>query len=145
MLSAYSVKWFTVYYLSLGLLGLYGGLYCFYQTQKIASYLLERTSPDTPPPRFRTFLRYFLAFTLPNLLLSFFPFSLIELAFSLWCLFMIYLAGSLLVRWDAIQPLISEQPISQIKQYIRITGAIMLSLGGFMFLLFYRIVQNLGK
>ena len=142
MLAAYSAKWFAVYYFCLGVLGLVGGLYFLTRVNRIVNYIEEKTSADTPPPRIRIFLRYFLAFTIPTLVLSFFPFSLIEISFSLWCLFMIYLLGSMLVRWESLHPILMEQTDETIKKYIRIAGAGMLSLGMVMFLLFYRIIQN---
>ncbi len=145
MLSAYSVKWFTVYYLCLGILGLSGGLYCLLRSGKIARDLIEKTKSDHPPVRLKIFLRYFLVFTIPTLFLSFFPFSWIELAFSLWCLFIIYLTGSLLLRWSTIHPLLVDLSPRLLKKYIRITGAIMLSLGGVIFILFFRIIQFIGN
>lgn len=141
MLSAYSVKWFTVYYFCLGTLGLSAGLYCLLRSRLIARNLIEKTRSDRPPARLKIFLRYFLVFTLPTLLLSFFPLSLIELAFSLWCLFIIYLTGSLLLRWKTIHPLLVDLSPRLLQKYIRITGAIMVSLGVVMFLLFSRIIQ----
>lgn len=142
MLSAYSAKWFAVYYFCLGTIGILGGIYMLIRWQQIMTYLKDQTDPAQAPPRIRIFLRYFMVFTLPTLVLSFFPFSIIELAFSVWCLLIIYVIGSLLLRWKSVRPFLKEQSHQTLRKFIRITGAIMLSLGGVMFVLFYRIIQT---
>src|SRR5690625_7843791 len=52
-----------------------------------------------PPSSWKSVLKYLFLFTIPGLILSFFPFSWIELLFSVWCLVMIYFGGQFTLLW----------------------------------------------
>jgi len=145
MMQTFSLKWFTLYYFLLGIIFIgTGGTWLFYPG-RLNRYINEKTTAEKHPPLFKSVLKYFLVFTIPTLILSFFPFSWVELLFSLWCLFMIYVLGSFLLNWEQVRPaLVSRQ--EKMRANARLAGAIMVSAGLVMFLLCYQLLsQNLGS
>jgi hypothetical protein len=137
----FSTKWFLLYYLVLGLFAVGFGLYLIIKEQKIQSYLLEVASDEKPPRLFIRILKYLLLFTLPGLILAFLPFSWIELLFTLWSLFLVYLAGIRLVRWEQTRVLIKAKANS-LGQLSRKWGAIMVAVGLAIFLLAYLVIKR---
>ena len=136
-----SIKWFTVYYLVLGIIAVCTGIFLIISPQHLEEYLREKAEDNQPPQLLRTILKYVLIFTIPCLILSIIPFSIVEFLFSLWSLVMVYLAGIHLVRWEKTRTLISEydQPMTR---GIRLAGAITLSAGLVMFLLSYLVLSR---
>lgn len=132
----FAPQWFTIYYAALGFLLLFGGGYLLLAYQMAQSYLLEQAQSEQPPVRLRKIIKYFLLFTIPCLILSFTPFSWIELLFSLWSLLIVYMAGLQLVRWPQVRLLIKKHPDAT-AFYIRLTGAIMMAVSLVMFVLSY--------
>ncbi|MFO7844949.1 MAG: hypothetical protein R6V27_00200 [Balneolaceae bacterium] len=142
MLSSLSLQWFTAYYVALGTLLLGYGIYLIAKQNEMADYLVSLASDANEAPRiFRSVLKYLLLFTLPGLFLSFFPFSWIELIFSIWCLVMIYTVGQLLIQW----PILAKQILSvqnRLPKKVRFAGINMISLGVVMFMLCYVLISN---
>lgn len=142
MLSSYTVQWFTAYYIALGTLLLGYGIYLIVKRGEMADYLVHLASATSEAPRlFRSVLKYLLLFTLPGLLLSFFPFSWIELLFSVWCLIIIYTIGQMLLQW----PVLAKQILSvknQLPKKIRFAGINMVSLGVVMYMLCYVLISK---
>lgn len=130
----FSAKWFTLYFVVLGCFLVGFGLYLILKKQKAATFLLEATSQENPPRLLLQILKYFLLFTLPGLVLAFFPFSWIELLFTLWSLLLVYLAGIQLVRWKQRRSIIKASADS-LPHSIRRSGAIMVAVGLAIFLL----------
>ena len=137
----FTPKWFAVYYLTLGFILIGSGIYLILKKEKTTHFLLEASKNEKPPRLFVLILKYFLFFTLPGLALSFLPFSIIELLFTLWSLLLVYIAGIRLVRWDESRTLIraSRQNLPDI---IRSSGAIMVSVGLAIFLLAYFVINR---
>ena len=81
-------------------------------------------------------LRYLAILSLLSLVLSFFPFSGIELAFSLWSLIVLYLLASILVKWQHLRKLLAAHP-QQLYSYIRKAALMMLSIGMVLYMLAY--------
>jgi len=142
MLTTFSVQWFTAYYLALGSLLISYGIYLLFKQHRIADYLRDvATKYDDAPQAFRSVLKYLLLFTLPGLLLSFFPFSWIELIFSIWSLIIIYTVGQMLLQWPAV----SKQILAvggELHKKIRFAGINMISIGVVLFMLCFVLISN---
>lgn len=143
MFTSFSAQWFTAYYVSLGSLLICYGIYLLIKQHRMADYLREIASTYNEPPQvFRSVLKYLLLFTLPGLILSFFPFSWIELIFSIWSLIIIYTVGQMLLQWSAI----SNQILtigSELHKKIRFAGINMISIGVVLFMLCFVLISNL--
>ncbi|SHE97065.1 hypothetical protein SAMN05443144_104220 [Fodinibius roseus] len=137
----FSTRWFLVYYIILGLLLTLSGSYLVIKNDTIKYWLNKAADTEKPPVLLIRILKYITLFTLPGLVLAFFPFSWIELVFCFWSLLLLYIAGAELVRWEQSRLLIkrSQQSLSEI---IRKSGAIMLSVGFAIFLLAYLVVKR---
>jgi hypothetical protein len=140
----FSTQWFTAYYVSLGALLLSYGLYLLVKTDSFKSFLLSAAEEETPPPVFKTVLKYLLLFTIPCVVLSFTPFSWIELLFSLWSLIIIYVAGQLILVWPHTAKAILENA-GQLKRKVRVVAANMMSIGVILFLLTYLLIERTGN
>jgi len=141
MLTSFSAQWFTAYYAALGSLLISGGIYLILKQHPLAGTLRQMARHDDPPGAFRSVLKYLLLFTLPGLILSFFPFSWIELIFSLWCLVIIYTLGQMLLQWRVV----SKQILTtgeRLHKKIRFAGINMISLGVVMFMLCYILISK---
>lgn len=140
----FSTQWFLAYYLALGALLLSYGFYLLFKTDKIRNYLFDAAGHENPPTFWRTILKYLFLFTIPGLVLSFFPFSWIELLFSIWCLIIIYVAGQFILLWKHTSKAIREAG-EQLNKKIRFAAANMISTGFVLFLLAYILLQRSGK
>jgi len=140
-MEAFAQKWFAMYYPLLGILVMFAGLALLISYSRFSSYLKEQAKDAKPPTAIRNLLKYLLLFTLPCLILSFTPFSWIELLFSLWSLFIVYIAGLQLVRWEQTRMLIQEHP-EKTEGYLRLTGAIMVAVGLVILLLGYLVIKR---
>lgn len=137
----FSTKWFLIYYAILGLLFISGGGYLAFRPSIIKKWLLRVAENEKPPVLLIRILKYLALFTLPGLILSFFPFSWIELLFCIWSLLLMYIAGVQLVRWDQSRTLIQNKQ-EQLASSIRKSGAIMVSVGFAILLLAYSVVER---
>jgi hypothetical protein len=137
----FSVQWFTAYYVSLGALLISYGAYLLFRTEYVREFLIDAAGHETPPRIWRTILKYLLLFTIPGLILSFLPFSWIELLFSVWCLIIIYVCGQLILMWEHTAHAILENS-DQLNRKIRIAAANMISIGIILFLLTYILVER---
>jgi hypothetical protein len=137
----FSTQWFTAYYLSLGALLLSYGIYLLFKTDSIRQFLIDAAGHEQPPKVWRTILKYLLLFTIPGLILSFIPFSLIELIFSLWSLFIIFMAGQLLVLWPQTSGAIMNSSDDLLKK-IRYVAANMIIIGIVLFMLCYLLLER---
>jgi len=143
MLSSFSVQWFTAYYVTLGALLISYGLYFLSKQHDIADRVRDAARSSTPPASLKSILKYFLLFTIPGLILSFFPFSWIELLFSLWSLIIIFTVGQLLVQWPAVAKQIQSLG-DQLHKKIRFISFNMISIGIVLFLLCYMLISRSG-
>lgn len=139
----FSAQWFTAYYVSLGALLISFGLYLFVRTAGISDYLQDVAERDTPPPVWRTVVKYLLLFTIPCIVLSFTPFSWIELLFSLWSLLIVYVAGQFILLWPHTSKAI-KQAGEQLSRKVRFVAANMISIGIILFLLAYLLIERTG-
>ncbi|TVR29057.1 MAG: hypothetical protein EA390_10425 [Balneolaceae bacterium] len=137
----FSTQWFTAYYLSLGALLISYSLYLFIKTDSMKDYLLNAAENETPPSAWRSILKYLLLFTIPCIVLSFTPFSWIELLFSLWSLIIIFVGGQLLLLWPHTSKAIKTMK-GELNRKIRIVAANMLSIGIILFLLTYILIER---
>ncbi len=110
--------------------------------EKAYSYLHRCAEDEQIPPIPRTILKYWFLFTLPCLVLSFIPFSWVELLFSVWSLLMVYMAGIQLLHWQQRRLFVLEQP-DKTKFVIRTAGAILLSVSFIIFLLGYLVIKRI--
>lgn len=142
MLTSFSVQWFTAYYVSLGTLLLGYGIYLIVKQHQMADYLRDVASTyDEPPQAFKSVLKYLLLFTLPGLILSFFPFSWIELIFTIWSLIIIFTVGQMLLQW----PVVSKQILAtkdNLHKKIRFAGINMVSIGVVLFMLCFILISK---
>lgn len=137
---SFSAKWFLVYYATMGILFILSGGYLVLKNEQAKQWLIAASDQEKPPVLLIRIIKYLVLFTLPGLVLSFIPFSWIELLFSIWSLLLLYLAGVQLVRWKQSQIVLMENK-EQLAQVIRTGGAIMLSVGFAIFLLAYFVIQ----
>lgn len=137
----FSAQWFTAYYISLGALLLSFGAYLFIRTNVIKEFLVEAAGEGKPPSVWRTVLKYLLLFTIPGIILSFFPFSWIEFLFSIWSLFIIFMAGQLLVLWPHTSKAILAAG-EQLPKKIRYAAANMITIGLILFMLCYLLIER---
>lgn len=138
---SFATKWFTIYYFGTGLCLIGTGLYLILKNNHFSTFLTHAAEHEKPPKIFIRILKYFLLFTLPGLVLSFFPFSWTELLFTLWSLLLVYLAGIQLVRWNRNRSLIRAKS-QQLPDFIRRSGAIMVAVGFAIFLLAYLVIKR---
>lgn len=138
----FSTKWFTAYYITLGTLLISYGIYLLIRTNTVKEYLLEVAAEDHTPSIWRKFLKYFLLFTVPGLILSFVPFSWIELFFSIWCLLIVYLLGQLLVMWPKTSQVIIKLA-DELNQKIRFVAVNLISIGIILYLLCYLLIERM--
>jgi hypothetical protein len=139
----FSAQWFLAYYVSLGALLVSFGIYTLIKNRDIKEYLIDAAGHDSPPKVWKTVLKYLLLFTIPCLILSFTPFSWIELLFSLWSLVIIYMAGQLILLWQHTAKVILDMGV-QLTRKIKIVAANMISIGIVLFLLAYVLIQRTG-
>lgn len=142
-METFSAQWFVLYYTVLGILLLLGGGFLLFSYQAVREYLQQQADSEQPPGLPRKILKYLFLFTLPCLILSFFPFSWIELLFSIWSLVMVFIGGSLLLRWPQIRYLVDKH-YARTDFYIRMTGAIMMAVSLIIFVLSYRMITILS-
>ncbi len=140
-LEVFSAKWFLIYYSLLGLFLIVGGSYLIIKKQQVTDFLIQAAEDEKPPKLFIRILKYFLLFTLPGLILSFTPFSWIELLFTLWSLLLVYIAGLQLVRWQQNRSLIKASA-PKLPNIVRRYGAIMVAVGFAIFLLAYLVINR---
>lgn len=140
-MEAFAQKWFAMYYPLMGILVFLAGFGLMISYAQIGNYLKQSAESEKPPAAIRNILKYLLLFTIPCLILSFIPFSWIELLFSIWSLIIVYMAGLQLVRWEQRRLLIRENP-KKLEGYIRLTGAIMVAVGLVILLLGYLVIKR---
>ena len=139
-LESFSTKWFALYYSVLAVCLIGAGGYIALKKDQIANYLVAKADHKKPPALLIRILKYIFFFTLPGLVLSFTPFSWIELLFTIWSLFVVYMAGVQLVRWEQRRALIKVN--QQLPNIIKKCGAIMVAVGSAIFLLAYLVITR---
>lgn len=137
----FSAKWFLIYYTLLGLFLTLGGGYLILRKHLIKKWLLRVADHEKPPVLLIRILKYMALFTLPGVLLAFFPFSWIELLFCIWSLLLLYIAAGQLVRWEQSRTLIHHRQQILIST-IQKSGAIMVAVGSAIFLLAYLVIER---
>ncbi len=139
-LESFSTKWFALYYSVLAICLMGTGAYITLKKDRIADYLIDKADQEKPPALFIRILKYLFLFTLPGLVLSFTPFSWIELLFTIWSLLVVYIAALQLVRWEQSRTLIKAN--QQLPNIIKRSGAIMVAVGSTIFLLAYLVITR---
>ena len=139
-MAAFAVKWFTVYYLVFGLFLVIAGALLIMRPKRMRKRLLPLEGSEKPPALLKNVLRYILLFTLPNVVLAFFPFSWVELLAAFCMLILVYLLGSILLRWPQIKVMLHEYR-DQLGRYLRTAGATLLALGLAMLSLGFRMIE----
>jgi hypothetical protein len=140
-LHSFANKWFLFYYCALGLFLTAGGLYLVFKNNRAASFLQDTAQHEKPPRILIRILKYLALFTLPGLILAFFPFAIIELLFTLWSLLLVYIAGLRLLRWDQSRRLLKAKA-QLLPSIIRRSGAIMVAVALAIFLLAYLVLTQ---
>ncbi len=136
-----SFNWFLLYYAALGLILVIQGFMWIFKPEGFNYYIMEHAKKKETPTLIIKTLRYLLLFSGLSLVMSFLPFSMVELIFSAWSLVMVYILGSFFVKWDQLSEFILSTKHS-FPQKIRRGGAMTLSLGVVMFLLLYHLVTS---
>lgn len=137
----FSTQWFMAYYIALGALLVSFGIYLLIKTDIVKEFLLTASTEEKPPSLWRKVLKYFFLFTIPCLVLSFFPFSWVELFFSIWSLLIVFMLGQLLVMWPQTSKAIQEQE-DELEKKIRFVSANLISIGIILFLLCYVLIEQ---
>lgn len=139
-LANFAIKWFSLYYSILAIVLIGGGSYLILKKQQLTDSLRAKADQEKPPALFIRILKYLFLFTLPGFILSFTPFSWIELLFSIWSLVVIYIAGLQLVRWEQNRKLIKAS--QQLSDVVKRSGAIMVAVGFALLLLAYFVITR---
>ena len=139
-LESFSTKWFTLYYSVLAICLIGAGGFLTLKKDQVSAYLINKADQKRPPTLLIRILKYFFFFTLPGLILSFTPFSWIELLFTIWSLLVVYIAGIQLVRWEQSRTLIKSN--KHLPHIIKRSGAIMVAVGLAIFLLAYLVITR---
>lgn len=139
-LQSFSIKWFMLYYSIMAVFLIGSGGYLVLKKKSIAGYLHKKATIEKPPILLIKVLKYLFLFTLPSLALSFFPFSWIELLFSIWSLLVVFIGGLQLVRWEQNRKLIKSS--KQLPDIIKNSGAIMVAVGFALLLLAYFVITR---
>lgn len=139
----FSTQWFTAYYISLGTLLISYGGYLLFKTDTVKEYLLTIAAEDHTPAIWRKVVKYFLLFTIPCLILSFIPFSWVELFFSIWSLLIVYLLGQLLVLWPQTSQAILKLA-DELNGKIRFVAFNLISIGIILYLLCYVLIDRMS-
>ncbi len=137
----FSTQWFLAYYPSLGALLVSYGFYLLIKTEGFRDYLTDVANDETAPVSWRKVLKYLFLFTIPGLVLSFFPFSWIEMLFSIWLLFIIFMTGQMLVLWQHTSKAILAAG-EQLKRKIRFVAANLITIGFICFMLAYLLLER---
>ncbi|NBC02541.1 MAG: hypothetical protein GVY20_02435 [Bacteroidetes bacterium] len=140
----FSTQWFIAYYIAFGALLTSFGVYLLIKTDLVKQFLVEAANEDKPPLFWRKVLKYFLLFTIPCLVLSFFPFSWVELFFSIWSLLIVFMLGQLLVMWPQTSQAIIKQK-DDLDKKIRFVAANLISIGIILFLLCYVLIERMSS
>jgi len=140
-MSAFSEQWFIAYYVALGSLLIAYGLYIIFKKHQVAEKLAEVAEYDQPPSAFKSVLKYFLLFTIPGLILSFFPLSWVELIFSLWCLLIVFILGQLLIQWKSVAAQILQMR-DVLHKKVQLAGFNFLSIGIVLYMLCYVLITT---
>lgn len=135
-LEHFSTNWFLIYYIMLGTALLMSALFWLRRPQPLHRYLMSHVEENQKPYFILLMLRYLAIFSLLSLVLSFFPFSPIEFAFSLWSLVMLYLLASIMLKWRHLKRPLSGNP-GLLYAYIRKACLMMLSIGMVLYMLAY--------
>ncbi|MFU8813216.1 MAG: hypothetical protein ACNA78_09620 [Balneolaceae bacterium] len=141
MMESFAAQWFTAYYITLGSLLITVGVAMIIQQQRAVAYLREAAAADQPPQAFKNVLKYFLLFTVPGFILSFFPFSWIELLFSVWSLIIVFTLGQMLVHWRSAAKQI-RQLGDTLGAKVRFAAFNFISLGVVLFMLCYVLLSS---
>lgn len=137
----FSAQWFTAFYVALGSLLVSYGIYLLARTSVITAYLNDVATRDHPPQVWSKVLRYLLFFSIPGVILSFFPFSWIELLFSVWSLFIILMVGQLLVMWKQTAKAIRTAG-ETLRKKVRYVAVNMITIGVILFMLCFLLIQR---
>ena len=73
-METFALRWFSLFYLTLGVLLTTLGIYLLIRLRQFVTYIQGAATLDRPPVTWVQTIRYLLLFTLPGLVLSFFPF-----------------------------------------------------------------------
>lgn len=142
-METFALRWFSLFYLTLGVLLTTLGIYLLIRLRQFVTYIQGAATLDRPPVTWVQTIRYLLLFTLPGLVLAFFPFSWVELLFSLWGLVIVFTAGQLLVHWEQTAEVIRQQH-DRLPRQLRFIAANLISLGLIMFLLYFHLQNSFG-
>ncbi|MCH8566654.1 MAG: hypothetical protein LAT67_00265 [Balneolales bacterium] len=129
-----SYNWFVVFYASLGIIFFLNGIIWYRNPQPFTNYLGQCAESGEKPGMVLKFIKYLFLFSATSLILSFFPFRLIDFFFTVWCLAMIFIIGSMLLRWESLKAIILKNPLLVAAQ-IKRGGLMMLSISFVLFLL----------
>lgn len=138
--SNFTLKWFTLYYSVLALLLIGSGSYLLLKKKQAAQYLKKAAAHKNPPTLFIRILKYLFFFILPGFILSFMPFSWIELLFTIWSSIVVFIGGRQLVRWEQNRKLIKSS--KKLPDIIKSSGAIMVAVGFALLLLAYFVITR---
>ena len=143
LVETFALRWFSLYYLTLGVLLITSGIYLLIRLDQFLVYIKGAVTLDKPPVTWIQSVRYLLLFTIPGLILSFFPFSWVELLFSLWCLVIVFTAGQFLLHWKQTAEAIRQNE-ERLPVRLRFIAANLISLGLIMFLLYFNLQSSFG-
>jgi len=143
LVETFALRWFSLCYLTLGVLLVTAGIYLLIRLNQFIVYIKGAVTLDNPPVTWIQSVRYLLLFTIPGLILSFFPFSWVELLFSLWCLVIVFTAGQFLLHWNQTAEAIRQNE-ERLPVRLRFIAANLISLGLIMFLLYFNLQSSFG-
>ena len=133
--------WFLIFYILMGAGLLWYGLGFIRQPAVFQTYLTKVCDSDKPPRLILRLLRYILMFSLASLIVSFVPFALYEMLYSVLLIVLVFTVGRLFLMWDTIRLVISEKK-SAVERLTRKSGYLMVLLSILSFSLWFRLVTT---
>lgn len=138
------IKWFTMYYIVFGLITCFAGLTLLVAPGRFQAYLSDAFQSDDPPEGIRKLLKYLFLFTIPGFALSFFSPTWMEMLFSLWCFWLVFMLGYRLAHWNTYREAFIVH-LDSLQKKLRILGAIMVAAAATIFLVLYRFLELSGQ
>lgn len=131
--------WFLIFYILMGAGLLWYGLGFIRQPAVFQTYLTKVSDSEKPPRLILRLLRYILMFSLASLIVSFVPFALYEMLYSVLLIVLVFTIGRLFLMWDTIRQVINEKK-SAVERLTQKSGFLMVLLSILSFSLWFRLV-----
>ncbi|TNE73496.1 hypothetical protein EP331_04205 [bacterium] len=127
-MEAFALKWFILYYFFLSALFSIQGFIWMFSPTSISTSTRDSLDDEKAPAKAIRPLRYLFLFTVVSLILSFSPFSWVNLVYTIWIFSMMFIFGRILVNWESFRTFWKANPAG-LERFFQRTGALFLMMG----------------